>query len=108
MTRLRLALPLLLVVLLAGCVLPIPVPEGTPGALEVVIDEGDSCGARDLRGFVGQDRSVVEGTTILDAGGAPVPLRILGPGDPVTEDFNPRRVNVRADASRRIVGVDCG
>lgn len=104
----RLALPLLLLVPLAACVLPVPVPEGTPGAIEVVLDRGDSCGARDLRGFVGQPRSAVEGVTLVGAGGAPVPLRIIAPGDAVTEDFNPARVNIRTDAAGRIVAVDCG
>ena len=82
--------------------MPIPVPEGTPGAIEVVLDPGDSCGARGLREFVGQDESVVLATTFT------APIRVIGPGDVVTMDFSPTRVNFRTDASGTIVAVDCG
>ena len=104
MTQPRIALPLLALALLPGCILPVPLPPGTPGAMEIVLDEGDSCGARDLRQFVGQDRSVVEGTTIQGPG----PVRILAPGDVVAADQDPTRVNIRLDSSGKVVAVDCG
>lgn len=108
MTRMF-ALPALL--LLSACVvpIPIPVPEGTPGAIEVVLDEGDSCGARDLRQFVGQNgQAVASQVRIVGAGGAPVPVRVIGPDDVVTLDFNPERVNLRTDAAGNVTTVDCG
>lgn len=104
----RRALYLLLVLPLAGCVLPIPVPEGTPGAIEVVLDEGDSCGARDLRQFLGQPASVAQGVRILGLDGTPVPVRVIGPGDAVTQDFNPERVNLRTNAAGTVISIDCG
>ena len=102
------ALPLLAPVLLAACVVPIPVPvpEGTPGAIQ--IDPGDSCGARDLRSLIGQPASAAQGVRIVGASGAAVPIRVIGPGDAVTEDFNPTRVNLRTDAAGTITGIDCG
>src|SRR5207237_780374 len=76
-TQLRLTRPLRALAALPGCFvpIPIPVPNGTQGA--IVYDQGDSCGARGLRQFVGQDRSIVEGTNIQGPG----PVRILAPGD---------------------------
>lgn len=83
-------------------------PEGTPGALEIMLDEGDPCGARDLRQFVGQPASAVEGVRIVGASGAPATVRVIRPGDAVTEDVNPARVNLRADAVGTITAIDCG
>jgi hypothetical protein len=97
-------LPPLALALLPGCIVPIPLPPGTPGAIEVVLDEGDSCGARGLQQFVGQDRSVVEGTTIQGPG----PVRILAPGDVIGSDQDPTRANVRLDSSGKVAVVDCG
>ena len=108
MKPLRAALPLLALALLPGCIIPVPVPEGTPGAIEVVLDEGDSCGARDLRQFVGQPATAAQGVRIVGASGADVPVRVIGPGDVVTQDLNPERVNVRTGAAGIITSIDCG
>jgi len=102
MIQLRLALPLLALAALPGCIIPVPVPNGTPGS--IVVDPGDSCGARGLRQFVGQPRSVVEGTTIQ----APGPVRILAPGDVIGSDEDPTRINFRLDSSGQVAVVDCG
>lgn len=98
------ALPLLALIPLAACVVPIPVPvpEGTPGAIQ--IDPGDPCGARRLQSFVGQAASVVEATRFESPG----PVRILRPGEAATEDFNAERLNFRIDASGRVAAVGCG
>ncbi len=104
MTLLRLALPLLALAALPACILPIPVPEGTPGAFEVVLDEGDSCGARGLQDYVGQDASVVRGTVFQ----SPVPVRVVGPDDVATDAGNPQRVTFVTDASGQVVTVGCG
>ncbi len=36
------------------------------------------------------------------------PLRLIRPGDAVTEDFNPARLNVALDASGQITSLTCG
>lgn len=105
MNHLRLALPLALVLPLVACI-PIPVPEGTPGSIQ--IDPGDSCGARDLRGYLGQPALALEGARLVGADGSPVTLRVIRPGDAVTEDVVPTRVNLRTDAAGIIAAVDCG
>ena len=102
MTQLRIALPLLALASLSACIVPVPVPPGTPGS--VVIDEGDSCGARGLQDFVGQSASAVEGTSFQSPG----PVRVVRPGDAVTADADPTRVNFRTDAAGTVVAVDCG
>jgi hypothetical protein len=104
MMDLRAALPVLVLAVLPGCIVPIPVPEGTPGALEVVLDPGDSCGARRLQDYVGQDASVVRGTTFQ----SPVPVRVVGPNDAATDAANLQRVTFVTDASGKVVTVGCG
>jgi hypothetical protein len=99
-------LPLLLVLPLAGCIIPVPVPPGTPGSIVVV--PGDSCGARGLRRFVGQPASAIEGVRLVGASGAEVPLRVIRPGDAVAQDLDPERVNVRTDSAGTVTSIDCG
>ena len=36
------------------------------------------------------------------------PLRVIRPGDAVTEDLNPRRLNVSLDAQDTIAALSCG
>ncbi|TNC64515.1 I78 family peptidase inhibitor [Rubellimicrobium roseum] len=103
MTVFRLALPLVALAALTACIIPIPVPEGTPGAFEIVLDEGDSCGARGLQDYVGQPAGVVRGTTFQ----SPVPVRVVGP-EGATGEANPQRVTFVADASDTVVTVGCG
>ncbi|TNC51462.1 hypothetical protein FHG66_04635 [Rubellimicrobium rubrum] len=104
MMDLRAALPLLALAALPGCILPIPVPEGTPGAFEIVLDEGDTCGARGLQDYVGQDASVVRGTTFQSA----VPIRVVAQGATSSDGTNPQRVTFVTDASGQVVTVGCG
>lgn len=98
----RIAAPLLALALLPACILPVPVPEGTPGAFELVIEPGDSCGARGLQEFVGRSEAAVLATTFT------APIRVIRPDEAVTEEFIPERANFRTDASGTIVAVDCG
>ncbi|MBP1806372.1 I78 family peptidase inhibitor [Rubellimicrobium aerolatum] len=104
MTLIRFAFPLLALAALPACVVPIPVPPGTPFAFEVVLDEGDSCGARSLQDYVGQDADVVRGTTFQ----SPVPVRVVGPGATSADGVNPQRVTFVTDAADKVVTVGCG
>lgn len=60
------------------------------------------CGADRLIGLIGLP------VADLPAQPATRSLRILRPGDPVTEDFNPSRLNVILDAGDHISAVSCG
>lgn len=85
------ALALLPLLALAACVEPAPVPEPEP----------DLCNAAAMQGLVGQPASVLQ-TMMLRAG-----TRVINPGDPVTMDFRPDRMNVEIGANGRIEKIAC-
>ena len=89
MTRALAAVPALLVAL-AACE-PVPAP-GNP----------DTCGASGLSELIGQDAEAVA------AGLSGRPIRIIRPGDMVTMDFDPSRINVRLDENDRVDSIACG
>lgn len=45
---------------------------------------------------------------LIDPAAFPGPVRIIRPGDMVTMDYNPNRINVRLDAQDRVASVTCG
>ena len=61
-----------------------------------------SCGAARLSGWLGQP------VASLDEQYLPQTVRLIRPGDAVTEDHNPGRLNVYLDASDRVVQFRCG
>jgi hypothetical protein len=75
MTRFALLLPP--PALLPGCIVPVPLPPGTPGAVEIVFEEGDPCGATRLQSLVGEPGFYIEDTRFQ----SPVPVRLLRPGE---------------------------
>jgi hypothetical protein len=89
--------PAAVVLSLAACApLPFEPPASDP-------DDPAACNAQALSSeFVGQDASVLFATTFT------APIRIIRPGDAVTEDFNPARINFVLDADERITQVYCG
>ncbi len=81
---------------LSACELPPPVtPAPDPGL------EGN-CGAAGIQGMVGQPVSALGGMSF------PGPVRVIRPGDAVTMDFIPNRLNVELDARERITRLFCG
>ena len=82
-----------------------PVPPGSgsgdgspPGAAPDLF----SCGAADLTSLIGGP------VTALPETGGWGALRIIHPGDAVTEDFSTARLNVEVDAQDRILRLSCG
>jgi hypothetical protein len=76
----------------------------------IVVDPGpgprpprDACGAERLERFVG--RPFRDLRPRLDPR---VPTRVLRPGDAVTMDHSPWRLNVQLNRSNRVVRVYCG
>ncbi len=61
-----------------------------------------SCGAARLGGWAGQP------VTALDEQYLPQTVRLIRPGDAVTDDFQPGRLNVVLDASDRVMTFHCG
>ena len=82
---------------LAACI-GVPPPVTQPGG----IIPQSTCGADRLQAFVGQPVGLLPNTdpTVI--------LRIIRPGDAVTEDFSLQRLNARLDAQDRITSLTCG
>ena len=64
-------------------------------------DPRDACGASGYQSLVGANIAVVSLPADLND-------RIIRPGDAVTMDFNPERINFRLDDTGRIIAIDCG
>ena len=69
--------------------------------------EDDSCSAEAAQGYVGQkaERSVVE--SAVKASGAKS-VRVIEPDMMVTMDFRGDRLNIRVDATGKIIAIECG
>ena len=74
---------------IAGCV------AVTDGA------ETDTCGASDYQSLVGANIAAVTLPADLND-------RLIRPGDMVTMDFDPTRINFRLDGRGHIIAIDCG
>lgn len=64
----------------------------------------DACNASGYQSLIGQDE-----TAVTQAGIEPGrKARVFGPGDAVTMDFVPDRINVELDEAGQVVRVYCG
>ena len=68
--------------------------------------EEDACGASRLGRFVGKESSLVMAEIASSAAGRPI--RTVRPGDAVTMDHRPDRLNVELDTRGRITRLRCG
>lgn len=84
---------LLILIALAGCSMTEP---PLPPQLE------DTCGAADFANLIGQDATALEKTLLLG------PVRVIRPGDAVTMDFRPDRINFKIAENETIRTIDCG
>ncbi len=73
-------------------------PEG-----ETVVASSETCNAQRFRGLVGQQ---VDDMAALSV--AAPKVRLIFPGDAVTQDFRDDRLNVEFDEARRVTRVWCG
>ena len=62
----------------------------------------DACNASGWMWLVGQPVDVVAASTF------PAPMRVIGPGDLVTTDYLPNRLNVTYNEAGVVTDVDCG
>lgn len=84
-------------VLWAACA-PLPAEPPVTGPADAA-----SCNADVLSTeFVGQDASVILATTFT------APIRVIRPGDMVTEDLRQNRINFVLDANERVTQIYCG
>lgn len=95
------AAPVFCLFAMSACANPVPSPPDDAGAAPPPVAT-DGCGAAALGPLVGQD------VAAFTAQAWEGPARIVRPGQPVTMDFNPGRLNVLLDAGGRIAGFSCG
>jgi hypothetical protein len=62
-----------------------------------------TCGADRLSALIGQPVEMVEAVSAR-----PGTLRIIRPGDAITEDYSETRLNAELDANDRIIRLWCG
>lgn len=79
---------------------PVADPPGRPPLFPPVA--GDPCGARAHQALIGRNVSAIQGIAF------PGRVRVIRPGEPITEDFSPTRTNVVLDRADRIVEISCG
>lgn len=77
---------------------PAPPPPPGPAAPPVP----DTCGAAPFMALVGGPLAA------FDARLARGPVRVIGPGMMVTQDYAPTRLNISHDDRRIITRIDCG
>ncbi len=84
--------------LLAACETPVPqVPAGP--ALPPVAQ--DTCNANQYGALIGQDATALEDVLIMRQ------VRVIRPGQPVTMDFRPDRINFNIGADNQITSINC-
>jgi hypothetical protein len=81
---------------LAGCTQAETTPQAKPAL--------SACNPSEFASFIGQDESILYATTFSQG----MAFRVIKPGQPVTEDFSPSRVNFVLDAKGKISEVTCG
>ena len=87
---------------------PPPAQTG-PGAdaSESAAEQSGECDASKARGLVGREASDESGAEAKRLTGARA-IRWIRPGQAVTMDYSPSRLNIKVDSNERIEGFDCG
>lgn len=99
-TRLIPMLPVM--ALLAACAPP-PEPAPPPPPPSAMLPPSpDTCGATPVMRLVGQPITAFDPTTIRG------PVRVIGPGTMVTQDYAPSRLNVSHNEAQVIDRISCG
>jgi hypothetical protein len=69
----------------------------------------DDCGASALQSRIGQPVAQGAGGTSIGGVAVSAPaIRVIAPGQPVTQDYSTSRLNLDVDASGRLVRPWCG
>ncbi len=90
----------------AGCA-PVPAAPDPNAGVPLYGGTGRTCKAEPARGLVGRAASSDVGAEALRLTGAGT-LRWIRPGDMVTMDFRPDRLNIELDAQGRVARLRCG
>ena len=73
-----------------------PAPRPLPPTIE------DTCNAARYGDLIGQDATALEKVLILGM------VRVIRPGDMVTMDYQPQRINFGIGADNRVKDISCG
>lgn len=101
MTRLNTIL-FCLIVTLSACGRGVPDLPATPSRPSIPPPQSDTCGAGPHASLIGQERTALERVLIMRE------IRIVRPGDAVTLDFRPTRLNIEIGTDGRIASLYCG
>ena len=63
--------------------------------------ENDTCNASQYAHLIGQDATALERVLLLGQ------VRVIRPGDAVTADFRPERINFHIGSDNAIVSIGC-
>lgn len=78
-------------------------PNQTPGVESGLLERTpDTCGLAPHEGLVGQP------LTAFDPATRDKPVRVIRPGQIVTNEYNPQRMNIDVDGKGQIKTVRCG
>ena len=94
-----------LLMMTAGCAPPAPPESEEPDP--IVVGGDHSCDAAKVQNLVGREASADVGATAIAESGART-IRWIQPGQAVTMDYRPDRLNIELDAQNRIVALRCG
>lgn len=93
--------------LLAGCSGMKAAPSPDPAPPPPRVEASGECGAELVQDRVGRTYSEALGEAIRDESGAAA-MRVIRPGEAVTLDHRPDRLNVHLDETDTIASLDCG
>jgi hypothetical protein len=82
-----------LLLIMAAC-------TATPPSLTPMLE--DTCGATNYANLIGQSSTALEKVLIVG------PVRVIRPGDFVTQDFRPDRINFGIDNTDKLFEITCG
>ena len=87
---------IIILLLVPACTAVEPQTPATPAPAD------DTCNAAAYAGLVGQDATALERVLLMGK------VRVIRPGQAVTMDFMPDRINFRVGEDGRIAAITCG
>ncbi|WP_342078042.1 I78 family peptidase inhibitor [Yoonia sp. SS1-5] len=86
---------ILILLMLAACAPATEIPGSAP-------ELPDTCGAARFAELIGQDATALERVLIMRM------VRVIRPGDAVTQDFRPERINFQIGPDEKVSDITCG
>lgn len=90
-----------------GKLIPAAMLLMTAACASYAYNQDGPCDASDANALVGQPATSELGSEALQRTGARS-VRWIRPGDAVTMDYRPDRLNIKLDAANRVTGFSCG